>query len=86
MKLKNGILIILMRRDGRKLMCQYCEPRSYNDFVPMNQTVEYSGIELAINCQGMLRARCYNVDEDVFETQDIVEIKYCPLCGRKFSK
>ena len=66
-------------------MCQYCEQRSYNDFVPMNQTVEYSGIELAVNCQGMLRVRYYDVNGDTLETQDILNIKYCPLCGRKFN-
>ena len=48
--------------------------------------MEYSGIELAINRKGMLRARYYDVNRDVFETQDIIEIKYCPLCGRKFNK
>ena len=66
-------------------MCQYCEPRSGNDFVTMNQTVEYSGIELAINCQGMLRARYYGLNGDTFEVQDIINIKCCPLCGRKFN-
>lgn len=66
-------------------MCQYCEKRSYNDFVPMNQTMEYSGIELAVNCQGMLRARYYDINGDTFESQDIVNIKYCPLCGKRFN-
>ena len=67
-------------------MCQYCEQRSCNDFVPMNQTMEYSGIELALNSQGMLRVRYYTDDSKVWCSQDIVEIKYCPLCGRKFDK
>ena len=66
-------------------MCQYCEPRSCNDFVPMNQTVEYSGIELAVNCLGMLRARYYDLNGDNFVAQDMVNIKHCPLCGRKFN-
>lgn len=66
-------------------MCQYCDSNC-NDFVVMNQTMEYSGIELAINRKGMLRARYYDVNRDIFETQDIIEIKYCPLCGRKFNK
>ena len=65
-------------------MCQYCDSNC-NDFAVMNQTMEYSGIELAINRQGMLRARYYDVNGDVFKTQDIIEIKYCPLCGRKFN-
>lgn len=67
-------------------MCQYCEPRSCNDFVEMNQTKEYSGIEMAINCQGMLRVRYYMYNGiDRFESQDILNIKHCPLCGRKFN-
>jgi hypothetical protein len=66
-------------------MCQYCELRNNNDFVAMNQTMEYSGIELAINCQGMLRARYYDINGDTFESQDIVNIKRCPMCGRKFN-
>ena len=65
-------------------MCPYCENQN-NDFVPMNQTVEYSGIEIAINRQGMLRTRVFDDNKDLV-TQDIVEIKYCPLCGKLFKK
>lgn len=65
--------------------CPYCGTDN-NDFVAINQTVEYSGIELAVNRQGMLRVRYYGTYGDTFESQDIVEIKYCPLCGRKFGK
>jgi hypothetical protein len=66
-------------------MCQYCEPRSGNDFVEMNQTKEYSGIEMAVNCQGMLRVRYYEDCSRVWFSEDIVNIKHCPLCGRKFN-
>ena len=30
------------------MKCPYCESGT-NDFVPMNQAVEYSGIEMAVN-------------------------------------
>lgn len=30
------------------MRCPYCESGT-NDFVPMNQAVEYSGIEMAVN-------------------------------------
>jgi hypothetical protein len=63
--------------------CPYCETDS-NDFVLMNRTGEYSGIELSINRQGMLRVRYYGINDDTFESQDIVNIEYCPKCGRKF--
>lgn len=64
--------------------CSYCESTS-NDFVPANQTAEYSGIEIAINRQGMLRARAIDESGNLV-TQDIVEMRYCPLCGKKFLK
>ena len=59
--------------------CPYCDAET-NDFVPINQSVEYSGIEIALNRQGMLRVRVYESGQETFTTQDIVEIKYCPNC------
>ena len=63
-------------------MCTYCD-RKDNDFVLLNQTVEYSGIEMSLSRQGFLRVRYYDSDNQNFITQDIVEIKFCPNCGRK---
>lgn len=65
--------------------CPYCDAET-NDFVPINQAVEYSGIEIALNRQGMLRVRVYESGQETFTTQDIVEIKYCPNCGAKMDK
>lgn len=66
--------------------CPYCECET-NDFVLANQNVSYSGIEISINRQGLLRVRTYiNGVDDYFDSQDIIEIKYCPLCGKKFNK
>ena len=62
--------------------CPYCDAKT-NDFIPINQTVEYSGIEIALNRQGMLRVRVYESGQKTFTTQDIVEIKFCPNCGAK---
>lgn len=62
--------------------CAYCEGED-NQFVQLNQSAEYSGIEMAVNRQGMLRVRDYFGD---FRTQDIVNIKYCPACGQKFRR
>lgn len=47
--------------------------------------VEYSGIEMAVNRQGMLRVRVLD-DDGSFTTQDIIEIRNCPLCGKRFMK
>lgn len=66
--------------------CAYCEAEN-NSFEWLNQTYDYSGIEMCLNRQGMLRVRTYlNTDNKIFESQDIVELKYCPLCGKKFNK
>lgn len=66
-------------------MCQYCE-NEYNNFVLLNETASYSGIEMALNRQGMLRVRYSEQGEyDLFYSQDIINIKFCPMCGRKLS-
>ena len=66
--------------------CPYCENET-NDFIILNQTVEYSGIEMAVNSHGCLRVRTYpDGTENNFDSQDIVEIKYCPNCGKRFMK
>jgi len=63
------------------MKCAYCD-RKDNDFVLLNQTSDYSGIEIALNRQGMFRVRYYTDDSKVWFSQDIVEIKFCPNCGR----
>lgn len=67
--------------------CPYCEVKT-NEFNPVNQTVKYSGIELALNRQGILRVRAFDFHGDPptigFTAQDVVEIKYCPMCGKRF--
>ena len=65
-------------------MCQYCRERN-NDFVILNNTNMYSGIDIEINRQGMLRVRVFNDEMDGFVTQDILNVRYCPMCGRKFN-
>lgn len=64
-------------------MCQYCRERN-NDFVILNDSNMYSGIDIEINRQGMLRVRVFNDEMDSFVTQDILNVRYCPMCGRKF--
>ena len=60
-------------------MCEYCEEDGFN---PLNDTVDYSGIEISISNKGMLRVRNYNFKE-IFESQDAINILFCPMCGRK---
>lgn len=66
------------------MKCPYCESEK-NDFVPMNQTAEYSGIEISVNRQGMLRVRVLD-DDGSFAAQEIIKIRNCPLCGKRFAK
>lgn len=66
-------------------MCFLCDADN-NLFVPLNEsTIEYSGIEIAINKQGMLRSRYFN-DDGCMISQDIVNLRYCPYCGRQLNK
>lgn len=66
-------------------MCKYCEHEN-NDFVILNDTVEYSNIEMALNRQGMLRVRYFEQGEyDLFYSQDVINVKFCPICGRKLN-
>ena len=63
-------------------MCEYCEGDGFN---ALNNTIDYSGLEIAISNKGMLRARNYNFKE-IFESQDAVNISFCPICGRKLGE
>ena len=60
-------------------MCKYCEEFG---FIPLSDTVEYSGLEISMNKHGWLRCRAY-MGEKIFVTQDVASIKYCPMCGKK---
>lgn len=55
-----------------------CCESGTNDLVPMNQAIEYSGIEMAVNRQGMLRVRVFD-DDGGFTAQDIIEMRNYPL-------
>ena len=66
-------------------MCKYCENEN-NDFVLLNDTNMYSGIDIEINRQGFLRVRVLNDEMDSFITQDILSVNYCPICGREFKR
>lgn len=64
-------------------MCQFCQ-NDNNDFITLNQTMEYSGLEMSMNRQGMFRVRHYDqFDDDTFTTQDMLQFKFCPYCGKR---
>jgi hypothetical protein len=64
-------------------MCKYCEHEN-NDFVLLNKTTDYSSIEMALNRQGMFRVRYYT-EGDIWFSEDILNVKHCPFCGKEFS-
>ena len=66
-------------------MCEYCEHEN-NDFITLNTTVDYSNIEMAINRQGMFRIRHYTDENQIWFSQDLIIINFCPVCGRKFKR
>ena len=69
------------KKAGQSLTkCKYC-----GDGEPSVLTSsEYSGIELMLFPKlGYLRARVYLNSDEIFDTQDVALIKYCPFCGRE---
>lgn len=61
-----------------KMSCMYCI-KGY----PLPLQSDYSGIEAGfINDNGLLRILAFD-ENDNLQTQDIVSLNYCPMCGRK---
>ena len=61
-----------------KMSCMYCT-KGY----PLPLQSDYSGIEAGfINNDGLFRIRAFD-ENDNLQTQDIVSLNYCPICGRK---
>lgn len=63
-------------------MCEYCEEKE--GFTPLSNTSEYSGLEISMN-RNWIRCRAY-MGKEIFVTQDVVSIKYCPMCGKKLEE
>lgn len=62
-------------------MCKYCQN---TDRGLLNTTVDYSDIEIMLMPKiKLLRVRAVFDDNKIFEIQDAVPIKFCPVCGRK---
>lgn len=63
-------------------MCEYCEDKVDRYYKNLTTTAEYSGLEISLHPKGTLRVRAY-LGDDLFKAQDIVNVNYCPMCGRK---
>ena len=66
-------------------LCRYCRG-AQNAFHNLNITEKYSSVEIAVNRQGMLRVRVFADEEDTFATQEVININFCPMCGRRFKR
>lgn len=66
-------------RVARRKSCPFCD-KNDNDFRTLNaETAQYSFLQIAMNSQGMLRVR----DLSPGGGQEIINIRYCPMCGEK---
>lgn len=71
--------------DGRRQDCPVCGGTD-DSFVPLNaSTAGYSGIEIAMARDGMLRARSLGPDGGML-SQDIINVPFCPMCGKEFNR
>lgn len=60
--------------------CKFCS-EDYSVLNPISN--EYSGLEISLMTKiKCLRVRAY-MHKELFETQDVINIKYCCMCGRK---
>ena len=72
-----------MSRSTKKNEKCGCETEEY---VPLTDA-RYSGVETVLFPKlKFIRTRVYLVQDleyGIFDTQDVINIKYCPLCGRR---
>ena len=68
-----------------QVFCQFCHP---SDPKPLNaESIEYSGLEFMLIGRGsVLRCRSYKDDNKFYDSQDMVLIQYCPMCGRNVGR
>lgn len=69
------------RKRGR---CKFCGGKDNAFHIINAETAAYSGIEIAINRQGMLRVRVYDdyeCETALPRSSEIVMIANCPNCG-----
>lgn len=64
--------------------CKFCGADDNNFRILNQETWRYSLVELALNRQGMLRVRTYPSPDLLEDLQEVIQVPYCPMCGRKF--
>ncbi|MBO6243310.1 MAG: hypothetical protein J6O41_01905 [Clostridia bacterium] len=64
-------------------MCEYCNA----NYKVLNKTKEYSDIEISLyTAIRGIRVRAIFDERGLFKTQDVININYCPMCGRKLGE
>lgn len=67
--------------------CEYCSPEKYK---PLNDTTDFSGIEIVLMPSiGIMRVRYgYELEwktHGIDSSQDVVQVNFCPMCGRRIN-
>lgn len=53
------------------------------EYLPLTDA-RYSGVETVLFPKlKFIRTRVYWTQDSIFDTQDIINVEYCPLCGRE---
>lgn len=72
----------MREQERRSNGCEACS----KGFAVLNETMDYSGLEFAL-MKNVIRVRYFPTHKyDIFKTQDILPIKFCPMCGRRLEK
>lgn len=80
----------IMSRSKTTCVCQTAEPQQFVSLNP--DTIAYSGYRIDLNPDcALLRIRhCVekpaHVDLTSYTFQEVINIKYCPMCGRNLLK
>lgn len=62
--------------------CTICNGKHGTDFVVINpHAAGDSGIQVAINKQGMMRIRYFDNTSIKHKSEEIVKLIHCPICG-----
>ena len=71
--------------------CKFCDFKNNDGHILLNDdTAEYSGMTVSVLSNGpqsgaILRVRSLTDDHMLVDSQDAININYCPMCGRKIA-
>ena len=67
--------------------CKFCNLQSGERGL-LNDTAEYSGIEVVMMPFNAIRVRVFRdyENDNTFRGQEVVVVNFCPMCGKKLKK